>query len=221
MTWGVALPSMAQGAEPPAAGTIGSNPIRDGSAAVGLLALLSTAALAASIDLALRLRRDRQAPADLAEALDRECRDGRPAEAQAIADEAGDSCLLATAVSAGLRRAERPGASVSDILRAAEDAGRRGASRLDRRIALIAAIGLAALPIGLVGTVQAIISGSSASSNLASLIGRSLSPTLWGLVASIVAQGAAALLRIRLDSLADAVAERAESILESLGVNSS
>lgn len=225
IVWSAALPTMvrAEGTDPSSAPapSARSNPIRDGTAAVGLLILLSTAALAGAIDLIPRLRRGRLAPRELAEELRRECDLGRRAEALAIAEEAGDSCLLAATVSAGIQRAGRPGATTAEILRAAENAGRRGAARLDRRIALVAAVGLVAPPIGLLGTVQAMIDGAAAQPDLAALIGRSLTPTLWGLVASILAQGAAALLRLRLDSSADVVAEQAESILEPLGTDRS
>lgn len=198
-----------------------AGPLRDGTVAWYALIALSFGATFAALELAVQLRRARFVPEVLVTDLEAEARAGRREELRRVAQAAVGEALLARVVLGGLDRSRLADSTQADVRAAAEAEGESEFGRLDRRVALLSSLGLAAPLLGLLGTVQALMSGCQAlaagdaarPADLVELVGRSLGPTAWGLATALLLCGIVAFLRHRLDTLAGDVGIRAESIL--------
>lgn len=181
---------------------------------VGVLALLSLAALALVIELMMTLRLGVLAPDGLAENVAKRLAAGDlDAAAKACANE---SSFLGRVIGAGLVEADTGWPAAE---KAMEDAADAQAARLMRRIDYLSVIGNLAPMLGLLGTVIGMIlafrevadtEGAATAAELAGGIYQALVTTVAGLLVAIPSLGVYALLRNRLDGLAAEVMERAE-----------
>jgi biopolymer transport protein ExbB len=192
-----------------------------GQAITGSLALVSVVALALAIEQTLVLRRERVAPAGLADRVARALDAGDIATANEAC--ARQPSLLAEVLSASLGEAQAMGPATTwpAVEKVAEDATADSATRLSRRLDYLAVISNLSPMLGLLGTVVGMLlafaqvassEGGATAGQLASGIYQALVTTVLGLVIAIPALAVHAVLRNRLDGLvADAVvdAERA------------
>ena len=182
---------------------------------VGVLVVLSLAALALVIEHALMLRLSVLAPEGLAQELGKRlaAADGEGAAGACLAE----PCFLAKVVSAGLLETESGWPAVE---KAMEDAADEQAARLLRRIDYLSVIGNLAPMLGLLGTVIGMIiafgevaetEGAATAAELAGGIYQALVTTVAGLLVAIPSLGAYAVLRNRVDRVTAEVIEQAEA----------
>lgn len=191
-----------------------------GMALLGVLLVLSLAALALVVEQLVTLRTGRLAPQGLADRFRKLLERGDLAGARNACREGG---MLGVVVEAALSEAEElsatAGAAWPPVEKAMEDAAEAEAARLLRRIDYLAVIGNLAPMVGLLGTVVGMIfafrevaatQGAATAGELASGIYQALVTTVGGLLVAIPSLGAFAVLRNRVDAIAAEVTRQAE-----------
>ncbi|TWT46471.1 MotA/TolQ/ExbB proton channel family protein [Botrimarina hoheduenensis] len=188
-----------------------------GLAIVGLLLLVSIATVALVAEQLMTLRASRLAPEGLAGRLRKTLATGDLSAALGHCH--ATPSFLSSVVSAGI--AELAGRSLTpdqsraawtDAEKAMEDTAEAETARLHRRVDYLAVIGNLAPMLGLLGTVVgmivafrqvAVTEGAASAGELASGIYQALVTTVGGLIVAIPALAAYAVLRNRVDRLAE------------------
>lgn len=191
-----------------------------GMALLGVLLVLSLAALALAVEQFATLRTGRLAPDGLAGRLRKLLEAGDLEGARSVCRGGG---MLGVVVYAALGEAEELTASAAPawpaVEKAMEDAAEAESARLLRRIDYLAVIGNLAPMVGLLGTVVGMIfafrevaatQGAATAGELASGIYQALVTTVGGLLVAIPSLGAFAVLRNRVDAIAAEVTSQAE-----------
>jgi biopolymer transport protein ExbB len=182
---------------------------------LGVLGLLSLAALALVVEQLLSLRRGSLLPEGLASQIAKRLEAGDLTAAAVACDR--QPSYLASIVRSGLLEAET--GDWAAVEKAMEDTAEEGAARLLRRIDYLSVIGNLAPMLGLLGTVVGMIfafrevaatEGAATATELASGIYQALVTTVGGLLVAIPSLAAYAVLRNRVDTLAAEAATQAE-----------
>lgn len=190
-----------------------------GMALLGVLLLLSLAAVSLTIEQFATLRSARLAPEGLASRVRTLLQAGDLAGAKRAC---GDGGMLGSVVTAALDEANDLAASTEPawpaIEKAMEDAAEVEAARLNRRADYLALIGSIAPMVGLLGTVVGMIfafrevaatQGAATAGELASGIYQALVTTVGGLIVAIPSVAAYFVLRGRIEALSAEVAAQA------------
>lgn len=191
-----------------------------GMTLLGVLLLLSLAALALAVEQFATLRASRLAPAGLAERVRELIESGDLAAARRACANGGSlGAVLTAAIDETADLVAVAGPTWPAVEKAMEDAADAEASRLLRRIDYLAVIGNLAPMVGLLGTVVGMIfafrevsatQGAATAAELAGGIYQALVTTVGGLLVAIPALGAFAVLRNRVDAVAAEVTSQAE-----------
>lgn len=190
-----------------------------GMVLLGVLLLLSLAAVSLTIEQFATLRSNRLAPDGLASRIRKLLQTGDLAGAK---QECGRGGMLGTVVTAALNEANDLAASTEPawpaIEKAMEDAAEMEAARLTRRVDYLALIGSLAPMVGLLGTVVGMIfafrevaatQGAATAGELASGIYQALVTTVGGLIVAIPSVAAYFVLRSRIEALSAEVTSQA------------
>jgi biopolymer transport protein ExbB len=186
---------------------------------IGLLVVLSLAALALAVEQFVTLRSSSVAPAGLAARIAKRIEAGDLAAAKQACNE--QDCFLGEVVRTAIDEVSEHPTTVEwpAIEKSMEDAIEAEAARLLRRIDYLSVIGNLAPMVGLLGTVIGMIfafrevaatQGAATAGELASGIYQALVTTVGGLLVAIPSLGAYAVLRNRVDALSAEVATDAE-----------
>ncbi len=188
---------------------------------LGVLGLLSLAALALVVEQWLSLRRSVFLPAGLASQVAKRLETGDLTAAIVVCDR--KPSYLASIVRSGLLEAET--GDWSAVEKAMEDTAEEVSARLLRRIDYLSVIGNLAPMLGLLGTVVGMIfafrevaatEGAATATELASGIYQALVTTVGGLLVAIPSLAAYAVLRNRVDTLAAEAVSQAEQAMRPL-----
>ncbi|MEO0529564.1 MAG: MotA/TolQ/ExbB proton channel family protein [Planctomycetota bacterium] len=190
-----------------------------GMALLGVLLLLSLAALSLTIEQLATLRLARLAPDGLAARVRKLLQAGDLAGAKQAC---GDGGMLGVIAASAIDEAQDLAAATEPawpaIEKAMEDAAEVESARLNRRVDYLALIGSLAPMIGLLGTVVGMIfafrevaatQGAATAGELASGIYQALVTTVGGLIVAIPSVAAYFLFRGRIEALSAEVARQA------------
>lgn len=214
---------VAPAAEGAAGGTAGaSNYDKIGGTVGVIIIVLSTVALAFTIEHALTIRRSRLIPAYALEDLDKLIKARRIDDAIRYCEEQGRPSLLTTVVHAGLTRYRGSEYGFAEYRAAVEEAGEEQTNRLYRKTEVLSIIGAVAPMLGLLGTVQGMIlafdtiaatGGAAKPGELAGAISIALVTTFEGLVVAIPTLTVLSFFRTRIDSLVAEAGSKIEQLL--------
>lgn len=187
-----------------------------------ILIPLSFLTLSLAVHFGLTMRRGALAPETLRRRLEAALRDGNTRAAIDAAER--DGSMLGCAVAGGLRRVHDGAEAVRIGIDNALD---EQTARLLRRVELLNIVGNVSPMVGLFGTVVGMIrafnrmsgmeGGMANASNAAKLSGDisiAFVNTFWGLLVAVPALAIFALLRNRIDAVADECANTAEHLIE-------
>ncbi|MEQ8847111.1 MotA/TolQ/ExbB proton channel family protein [Botrimarina sp.] len=188
---------------------------------LGVLLLLSLAALALAVEQFLTVRASRLAPETVGIRVRTLLEAGDLSGAARAADSGG---MLGAVLNAAIEEAQElsgtAGPTWPAVEKAMEDAAQVGAARLMRRIDYLAVIGNLAPMVGLLGTVVGMIfafrevaatQGAATAGELASGIYQALVTTVGGLLVAIPSLAVYAVLRSRVEAITADVAAQADT----------
>lgn len=188
---------------------------------LGVLLLLSLAALALAVEQFLTLRTSRLAPETVGIRVRTLLESGDLAGAAQACDSGGMlGAVLVAGVDEARELAGADGAAWPAVEKAMEDAAQAEAARLVRRIDYLAVIGNLAPMVGLLGTVVGMIfafrevaatQGAATAGELASGIYQALVTTVGGLLVAIPSLAAYAVLRSRVEAITAEATAQAET----------
>lgn len=200
--------------------------LKDGGLIGFAIILLSMVSLGFIIEHAITIRRQRLMPLDVAEELEQMIRQKKITDAIKYCQDPENDSLLTRVVLAGLVRFRASEFGFAEYRSAVEEAGEEQTARLYRKTEFLSVIGAVAPMMGLLGTVQGMISafnkiaatgGTAKPDQLAGSISQALVTTMEGLVVAIPTLAALSFFRTRIDSLVAETGKRVEQILLPLG----
>jgi biopolymer transport protein ExbB len=190
-----------------------------------IIIVLSTVALAFTIEHLLTIRRSRLIPDWELEDLDKLVKARRIDEAIKYCESQPRPSLLTAVVHAGLTRFRSSEYGFAEYRAAVEEAGEEQTNRLYRKTEVLSIIGAIAPMLGLLGTVQGMIeafntiastSGAAKPGDLAGAISIALVTTFEGLVVAIPTLTVLSFFRTRIDSLVAEAGSKIEQLLTPL-----
>lgn len=194
-----------------------------GGATMFVLTACSIVAVAVFVERLLALRMSRVAPRSLLAEVGELVRAGKVAEA--LARCVGSSSAAGVIFTAVLRKHGAPEAVLKE---AAQDAGRREASRLERFVEAIGVVAALGPLLGLLGTVLGMIKvfqrvnevGAGSPVEMAAGIWEALIATAYGLLVGIPALVMYRVVLARIDGLVLRLEDEAVALVETLGTTS-
>lgn len=191
----------------------------------GIIIVLSFVAVGLIIEHALTIRRSRIMPEQVMSDLEQLIAQGKLQEAIDYCYDPRNASLATDVVLAGLERFQTSEFGLVEYKSACEEEGEEGTARLYRKIDILNLIGVIAPMLGLLGTVQGMITAFNqlASSQqapkpyeLAGGISQALVTTFEGLVVAIPAMVAYSFFRSQIDHLVAEAGKRVERIMSPL-----
>jgi biopolymer transport protein ExbB len=191
-----------------------------------IICLLSVVALGFAIEHGITIRKPRLMPPQVLEDLEQMIARGEIDQAIEYCHQPQNHSLTSDVVLAALERYRGSEFGFAEYKSAAEEAGEDNTARLYRKTEVLAVIGAIAPMLGLLGTVQGMISafdtiassgGMAKPEELAGGIGLALVTTFEGLVVAIPAMVAFSYFRNKIDSLIAEAGKRVDQILTPLG----
>ena len=191
-----------------------------------IICLLSVVALGFGIEHGITIRKPRLMPPQVIADLEQMIARGEIDQAIEYCHQPQNHSLTSDVVLAALERYRGSEFGFAEYKSAAEEAGEDNTARLYRKTEVLAVIGAIAPMLGLLGTVQGMISafdtiassgGMARPEELAGGIGLALVTTFEGLVVAIPAMVAFSYFRNKIDSLIAEAGKRVDQILTPLG----